>query len=57
MEKEITKQLQKAYLAIKTAYYMNEIKPEPQLRNKLIAIEEILKKLLNYKEIKKNINF
>ena len=50
MEKEITNQLKKAYIAIKTAYYSNELEPNSQLiRNKLIAIEEILKKLLGYK--------
>ena len=50
MEKEITNQLKKAYIAIKTAGYNNEltIKPDSKLRNRLITIEEIIKELLKY---------
>ena len=50
MRKEIINQLQKAYVAIKTAHYMNEITTKnSKLRNQLITIEEIIKKLLGYK--------
>lgn len=51
MKKEITNQLEKAYIAIKNAGYINEIttKPNSKLRNQLITIEEILKELLEYK--------
>ena len=50
MKKEITNQLQKAYIAIKNAGYMNEITIEPnsKLRNRLITIEEILEEILEY---------
>ena len=48
MKKEITIQLKKAYIAIKNAYYINELKPNSKLRNRLITIEEILEEILGY---------
>ena len=52
MKKEIINQLQKAYVAIKNADSVNEvrIKPNSQLRNKLITIEELIKEILKDKE-------
>ena len=52
MKKDIINQLQKAYVAVKNADCVNEIRVEPntKLRNKLITIEEILKEILNNKE-------
>ena len=48
MKKEITEQLKKAYIAIKTADYINELKPDSKLRNRLITIEEIIEEILEY---------
>ena len=52
MKKEIINQLQKAYIAIKNADSVNEIRIDPnsQLRNKLITIEELIKEILENKE-------
>ena len=52
MKKEIIKQLEKAYLAIKNADIVNEtrIEPNSNLRNKLITIEQILEEILEDKE-------
>ena len=52
MKKEIINQLQKAYIAIKNADSVNEVRIDPnsQLRNKLITIEELIKELLENKE-------
>ena len=52
MKKEIINQLQKAYVAIKNADSVNEIRVEPnsQLRNKLITIEELIEEILEDKD-------
>ena len=52
MKKEIINQLKKAYVAIKNADVINEVRIEPnsQLRNKLITIEELIKEILSDKE-------
>ena len=52
MRKEIINQLQKAYVAVKNADSVNEVRIEPnsQLRNRLITIEEIIKEILADKE-------
>ena len=52
MKKDIINQLQKAYIAIKNADSVNEIrlKPNTELRNKLITVEQILKEILEDKE-------
>ena len=52
MRKEIINQLQKAYIVIKNADSINEVRIEPnsQLRNKLITIEELIKEILVDKE-------
>lgn len=52
MKKDIIGQLQKAYIAIKNADVVNEVRIEPnsQLRNKLITIEELLLEILDNKE-------
>ena len=52
MKKEIINQLQKAYIAIKNADCVNEVRVEPnsQLRNQLITIEELIKEILADKE-------
>ena len=52
MKKEIINQLQKAYVAVKNADSVNEIRVEPnsKLRNQLITIEQMLKELLNDKD-------
>ena len=52
MKKEIIKQIEKAYIAIKNAESDNEVRIEPnsQLRNRLITIEELIKEILNNKE-------
>ena len=52
MKKEIINQLQKAYVALKNADSVNEIRVEPnsQLRNKLITIEQIREEILEDKE-------
>ena len=52
MRKEIINQLQKAYVAIKNADSVNEVRIDPnlQLRNKLITIEEMIKEILADKE-------
>ena len=52
MRKDIISQLQKAYVAIKNADSVNEIRVEPnsRLRNQLITIEQMIKELLNNKE-------
>ena len=52
LSKEIIKQIEKAYVAIKNADVVNETRVEPnsKLRNQLITIEEIIKELLENKE-------
>ena len=52
MKKEIINQLQKAYVAVKNADSVNEIRVEPNsiLRNQLITIEELIKEILENKE-------
>ena len=52
MRKEIINQLQKAYVAVKNADSVNEVRIDPnlQLRNKLIAIEELIKEILADRE-------
>ena len=52
MRKDIINQLQKAYVAIKNADSVNEIRVEPnsRLRNQLITIEEILSEILENKD-------
>ena len=52
MKKEIINQLQKAYVAVKNADSVNEVRIEPnsQLRNKLITIEELIEEILADKE-------
>ena len=52
MKKEIINQIQKAYVAIKNADSVNEVRIEPnsQLRNRLITIEELIKEILENKE-------
>ena len=52
MKKEIINQLQKAYIAVKNADSVNEIrvKPNSQLRNQLITIEQMIKEILEDKE-------
>ena len=52
MRKEIINQLQKAYVAVKNADSVNEVRIEPniQLRNRLITIEELIKEILADKE-------
>lgn len=52
MKKDIINQLQKAYVAIKNANSVNEIRVEPnlQLRNQLITIEQMIKEILKDKE-------
>jgi hypothetical protein len=51
MKKNINNQLTKALVAIKNVEALNEVcvEPDPQLRNHLITIEELLKEIL-YKE-------
>ena len=52
MRKEIIKQIEKAYIAIKNADSVNEVRIDPnsKLRNKLITIEELITELLENKE-------
>ena len=52
MKKEIINQLQKAYVAVKNADSVNEIrvKPNSQLRNRLITIEQMIEEILKDKE-------
>lgn len=52
MKKDIINQLQKAYIAVKNADSVNEIriKPNTGLRNKLITIEQMLKEILEDKD-------
>ena len=52
MRKEIINQLQKAYVAVKNADSVNEVRIEPnsRLRNQLITIEEMIKEILENKE-------
>ena len=52
MKKDIINQLQKAYIAIKNADSVNEIRVEPnsRLRNKLITIEQMIKEILEDKD-------
>lgn len=52
MKKDIINQLQKAYIAIKNADSVNEIRLEPnsRLRNQLITIEQMIKEILENKE-------
>lgn len=51
MRKYIINQLQKAYVAIKNADSVNEIriKPNTVLRNQLITIEQMIKEILEDK--------
>ena len=48
MKKDIINQIQKAYVAIKNAEVVNEVRIEPniQLRNRLITIGELIKEIL-----------
>lgn len=48
MRKDIISQLQKAYVAVKNADSVNEIRVEPnlRLRNQLITIEQMIKEIL-----------
>ncbi|MDD7616959.1 MAG: hypothetical protein PUJ85_06405 [bacterium] len=52
MKKNIINQLQKAYVAIKNAESVNEVRLEPnsRLRNQLITIEELIKEILENKD-------
>lgn len=52
MKKEIINQLQKAYVAVKNADSVNEVRiyPNSQLRNQLITIEQMIKEILENKE-------
>lgn len=52
MKKDIINQLQKAYVAVKNADSVNEIriKPNTELKNKLITIEQMLKEILENKD-------
>ena len=52
MKKDIISQLQKAYVAIKNADSVNEIRVEPnlRLRNQLINIEKMIKEILENKD-------
>lgn len=52
MKKEIIKQIEKAYVAIKNADVVNETRVEPNsiLRNKLITIEQMITEILEEKE-------
>ena len=52
MRKELIKQIEKAYVAIKNADVVNETRVEPNsnLRNKLITIEKMLEEILEDKE-------
>ena len=52
MRKEIINQIEKAYVAVKNADSINEVRIEPnsQLRNKLITIEELIEEILADKE-------
>ena len=52
MKKDIISQLQKAYVAIKNAYSVNEMRVEPnlRLRNQLINIEKMIKEILEDKD-------
>ena len=52
MKKDIINQLQKAYIAVKNADSVNEIRIKPNigLRNKLITIEQMLKEILEDKD-------
>ena len=52
MKKDIINQLQKAYVAVKNADSVNEIRVEPnsRLRNQLITIEQIIKEILENKD-------
>ena len=52
LSKELIKQIEKAYVAIKNADVVNETRVEPNsgLRNKLITIEELIEEILEDKE-------
>ena len=52
MRKDIISQLQKAYVAIKNADSVNEIRVEPnlKLKNQLITIEQMIKEILKNKD-------
>ena len=52
MIRNIINQLEKAYVAVKNADSVNEVRinPNSQLRNKLITIEELIKEILADKE-------
>ena len=52
MKKDIINQLQKAYVAVKNADSVNEIRVEPnsRLRNQLITIEQMIEEILADKE-------
>ena len=53
MKKAIIDNLEIAYVAIKNADLLNETRVEPNiwLRNQLITIEEIIKEILEEKEL------
>ena len=52
LSKEIIKQIEKAYVAIKNAEVVNETRVDPNsiLRNQLITIEQMITEMLNNKE-------
>lgn len=52
MRKDIINQLQKAYVAVKNADSVNEIRVEPnsKLRNQLITIEQMIEEILEDKD-------
>ena len=52
MIKDIINQLQKAYVAVKNADSVNEIRVEPnsKLRNQLITIEQMIEEILEDKD-------
>ena len=52
LKKDIINQLQKAYIAIRNADSVNEIRIEPnsELRNQLITIEQMIEEILKSKE-------
>ena len=52
MRKEIINKLKKAYVAVKNADSINDVRIDPnsQLRNRLITIEEMIKEILADKD-------
>ena len=52
LSKELIKQIEKAYVAIKNADVVNETRVEPNiwLRNQLITIEQMIKEILEDKD-------